>query len=261
MRTFIRFSCIAFLFLSSTVFAQRQSFRFAWLSDTHVGTQTGAADLLNSVHDINRMDDVAFVILSGDVTEMGSDFQLETAKSILDSLKKPYHIIPGNHDTKWSQSGCTKFLALWGSDKFSFTYGGYRFIGIHQGPIMKMGDGHFPPEDLRWLDSALAAFPKKTQPLFFVTHYPLDPGIDNWYTVTERLKQCNTQVVLVGHGHANEVMNFEGLPAVMGRSNLRERTRRRLHHCRCEAGYDFLFRTHARRRFQKALACRCARAA
>ncbi len=86
---------------------------------------------------------------------------------------------------------------------------------------MKMGDGHFPPEDLRWLDSALAAFPKKTQPLFFVTHYPLDPGIDNWYTVTERLKQCNTQVVLVGHGHANEVMNFEGLPAVMGRSNLR----------------------------------------
>ena len=224
MRHLIRCSLIfSILFLSTAVFAQRQSFRFAWLTDTHVGSQTGAADLSNSVRDINGIDDIAFVILSGDVTEMGSDLQLETAKSILDSLKKPYYIIPGNHDTKWSQSGCTKFLALWGSDKFVFSYGGYRFIGIHQGPIMKMGDGHFSPEDLRWLDSTLAAFPKKTQPLFFVTHYPLDPGIDNWYTVAERLKRCNTQVVLVGHGHTNEVMNFEGLPAVMGQSNLRAR--------------------------------------
>jgi outer membrane protein assembly factor BamB/predicted phosphohydrolase len=166
---------------------------------------------------------VAFVILSGDITEMGADSQLETAKSILDSLKKPYYIIPGNHDTKWSPSGCTKFPSLWGNDKFAFTYGGYRFIGIHQGPIMKMGDGHFSPEDLRWLDSTLASVPAKSQPLFFVTHYPLDPGIDNWYAVTERLKQCNTQVVLVGHGHSNHAMNFEGLPAVMGQSNLRAR--------------------------------------
>jgi outer membrane protein assembly factor BamB/predicted phosphohydrolase len=224
MRYLIRFSLITVIFLlSNAAVAQQQSFRFAWLTDTHVGSQTGADDLSNSVRDINQVNDVAFVILSGDITEMGSDSQLETAKLILDSLKKPYYIIPGNHDTKWSQSGCTKFLALWGSDKFTFTYGGYRFIGIHEGPIMKMGDGHFSPEDLRWLDSTLAAFPKKTQPLFFVTHYPLDPGIDNWYTVTERLKQCNTQAVLVGHGHGNVVMNFEGLPAVMGRSNLRAR--------------------------------------
>jgi outer membrane protein assembly factor BamB/predicted phosphodiesterase len=224
MRYLFRSSLVlCILFLSTAVFAQRQSFRFAWLSDTHVGAQTGAADLSNSVRDINGLDNIAFVILSGDITEMGSDFQLETAKSILDSLKKPYYIIPGNHDTKWSQSGCTKFLALWGSDKFTFTYGGYGFIGIHQGPIMKMGDGHFSPEDLRWLDSAIATFSKTIQPLFFVTHYPLDPGIDNWYTVTERLKQCNTQVVLAGHGHANAKLNFEGLPAVMGQSNLRAR--------------------------------------
>jgi outer membrane protein assembly factor BamB/predicted phosphohydrolase len=222
MRYLIR-SLILLLFLLGGANAQTKWFRFAWLSDTHVGSQTGDADLSNSVRDINGLDDIAFVILSGDVTEMGSDAQLETAKSILDSLKRPYYIIPGNHDTKWSQSGCTKFLALWGKDKFAFSYGGYRFIGIHEGPIMKMGDGHFSPEDLRWLDSTLAAFPKKTQPLFFVTHYPLDPGIDNWYTVTERLKQCNTQAVLVGHGHVNVAMNFEGLPAVMGQSNLRGR--------------------------------------
>ena len=220
MRYLIRSSLILFILLGGAS-AQTKPFRFAWLTDTHVGATTGAADLGISVHDINAMEDIAFVILSGDITEMGSDSQLEMAKVILDSLKKPYYIIPGNHDTKWSGSGCTKFSALWGNDRFAFAYGGYRFIGIHQGPIMKMGDGHFSPEDLRWLDSTLATFPNKTQPLFFVTHYPLDPGIDNWYTVTERLKRFNTQAVLVGHGHGNRKMNFEGLRGVMGRSNLR----------------------------------------
>jgi outer membrane protein assembly factor BamB/predicted phosphohydrolase len=223
-KLFIRISCfLSLLLLSTAAIAQTQQFRFAWLSDTHVGSSMAAADLSNSIHDINAMPDVAFVILSGDITEMGSNGQLDLAKAILDSLKKPYYIIPGNHDTKWSESGCTKFSSLWGSDKFVFEYGGFRFIGLHEGPIMKMGPGHFPPEDLRWLDSVLTALPNKNQPLFVVTHYPLDPGIDNWYALTDRLKSYNIQVVLVGHGHSNRAMNFEGIPGVMGRSNLRAR--------------------------------------
>lgn len=222
MKNFIR-SLFVLLFLSQTAWGQAQPFRFAWLSDTHVGGLTGATDLGLSVRDLNALTDIDFVILSGDITEMGSDAQLELARAILDSLNKPYYIIPGNHDTKWSGSGCTKFPALWGSDRFSFEHKGYVFIGMHQGPIMKMGDGHFPPEDLRWLDARLKSRNLRARPLFFVTHYPLDPGIDNWYEITERLKKLNLQAVLVGHGHSNRIMNYEGLPGVMGRSNLRAR--------------------------------------
>jgi outer membrane protein assembly factor BamB/predicted phosphodiesterase len=222
MKHFIRNSSFLILcFLASVSFGQTKPFRFAWLSDTHVGSVTGADDLSKSIRDINAMADVAFVVLSGDITEMGFDAQLDLAKAILDSLKKPYYIIPGNHDTKWSPSGCTKFTSLWGKDRFVFEYGGYRFLGMHQGPIMKMGDGHFPPEDLRGLDSVLTSLPNKRQPLFFVTHYPLDPGIDNWYTLTERLRHFNTQAVLVGHEHRNRVADFEGIPGVVIRSNLR----------------------------------------
>ena len=217
-----RLSILFFLlFFAAASNAQTKPFRFAWLSDTHVGATTGAADLGNSVRDINTMDDVAFVILSGDITEMGSDAQLELTKAILDSLRKPYYIIPGNHDTKWSGSGCTRFTSLWGNDRFTFEFNGYRFIGFHEGPIMKMGDGHFPAEDLRWIDGVLKSIRKKHQPLFVVTHYPIDPGIDNWYEMTDRLKKFNVQAVLVGHGHGNRAMKFEGLPGVMGRSNLR----------------------------------------
>ena len=222
MKCFVRSSVLLILCcLASASFSQTGSFRFAWLSDTHVGSTTGAADLGNSIREINAISGVAFVVLSGDITEMGFDAQLDLAKAILDSLKKPYYIIPGNHDTKWSPSGCTKFTSLWGKDRFVFEYSGYRFLGMHEGPIMKMGDGHFPPEDLRWLDSVLITFSNKRQPLFFVTHYPLDPGIDNWYALTERLKLFNTQAVLVGHEHENRVADFEGIPGIVMRSNLR----------------------------------------
>ncbi|MCK5572964.1 MAG: metallophosphoesterase, partial [Bacteroidetes bacterium] len=76
--------------------------RFAWLSDTHVGGGTGTSDLRAAVRDINTFHDVDFVILSGDITEYGSNAQLLTAKRTLDSLNMPYYIIPGNQDTRWS---------------------------------------------------------------------------------------------------------------------------------------------------------------
>lgn len=214
-------SVLLLLLHFSSIFAQTKDFTFAWLSDTHVGGATGADDLRASVQDINTIESVAFVILSGDITELGWNAEFDTAKAILDSLKKPYYIVPGNHDTKWSESGCTRFPQVFGSDRFVFEHGGFRFIGLHEGPIMRMGDGHFAPEDLRWVDSVLAKMPDKRQPLFFVTHYPLTPGLDNWYEMTDRLSRHNTKAVLVGHGHANRKMDFEGIPGIMGRSNLR----------------------------------------
>jgi predicted MPP superfamily phosphohydrolase len=212
---------ILIFFITSIAFAGEQSIRFVWLSDLHISSPTGAIDLREAVRDVNSLDRIDFVILSGDIAEMGSNRGLELAKTILDSLTRPYYIIPGNHDTKWSESGCTKFSELWGSDKFNFEFEGYRFIGIHQGPLMRMGDGHFSPEDLRWLDSELKNLPDKNQPLIFITHYPTDASVDNWYEFLDRLKKYNTKVILCGHGHRNKIYNFEGVPGVMGRSTLR----------------------------------------
>ncbi len=209
---------IALQFLFNNIYCQ--PFKFAWITDIHVGNNTGQQDLINTVMDINSNDQMSFILISGDITETGKNTDLELAKTILDGLNKPYYIIPGNHDTKWSQSGCTKFSQVFNSDKFIFNYNEICFIGMAQGPIMKMGDGHFSPEDLRWLDSTLAKIDNK-KPLIFVTHYPLDNQIDNWFTVLDRLKKYNTIAVLCGHGHANKAFSFEGIPGVMSRSNLR----------------------------------------
>jgi outer membrane protein assembly factor BamB len=198
----------------------RAPLRFAWLSDTHVGSDRGAGDLRASVSDINAQPGLSFVLVTGDITEMGSYANFRLAKDILDGLRVPYHIIPGNHDTKWSGSGGSDFQRLWGADRFAFASGGFRFIGLSQGPILRMGDGHWAPQDVRWLEGLLAEPGGATKPTVFVSHYPLDESIANWYAVLDKLKTIPTAVVLVGHGHGNKAMDFEGLQGVMGRSNL-----------------------------------------
>jgi outer membrane protein assembly factor BamB len=205
------------------VFADSASFRFAWLSDTHVGSGSAEQDLRAAVRDLNSLTGLSFVVVSGDVTEYGSREQLRLAKDLLDGLKIPSHVIPGNHDTKWSESGATDFARIWKEDRFVFEQDGYRFIGIHQGPLMKMGDGHWAPQDVRWLEETLKKLPDPNQPIIFVTHYPIDDGIANWYVVLDLLKKYNTQAILCGHGHANHAYVFEGVPGAMGRSNLRVR--------------------------------------
>ena len=213
--------CLSVALSLATARAETKSFRFVLLSDTHVGSGTGEEDLRAAVRDINTLTNVAFVVLSGDVTEYGSRAFLQLAKDILGELKIPLHIVPGNHDMKWSESGGTDFSKLFGGERFNFEFGGYRFLGMHEGPLMKMGDGFWSPQDVRWLKESLEKMPDPQQPVMFVTHYPLDDGIANWFEVLDVLKKYNTQFVLCGHGHSNRKLLFEGVPGVMGRSNLR----------------------------------------
>ncbi|MDB5190483.1 MAG: metallophosphoesterase [Segetibacter sp.] len=220
MKSFIVFTCLLLLTLSST--AQTKPFRFAFITDTHIGSPNGAAeeDLRRTVRDINELTDIAFVVITGDITELGTHQEVLTAKRILDSLKVKYFIIPGNHDTGWSESGGLSFTKVFGADKFVFNYNGVHFIGCPSGPYVRMSDGHVPRDAMNWLSAQLNKI-KKDEPIIFLNHYPLDPGLDNWYEVIDLLKRQNTVLALCGHGHNNRPVQAEDIPAVMGRSNLR----------------------------------------
>lgn len=202
--------------------AQLNPFRFVFISDTHIGSPDGKAeeDLRRTVADINTMNDISFVVLTGDITELGTNEEIKRAKQILDEFKVKWYIIPGNHDAGWSESGGDTFIKIFGDDKFSFEYNGIRFLGCASGPYLRMSDGHVPRSAINWLDKELSLL-KPQQPLIFLNHYPIDNSLDNWYEITDRLRHYNTWAILCGHGHTNKAMNFEDIPAVMGRSNLR----------------------------------------
>lgn len=200
--------------------AQSKAWKFAHVSDTHIGNETAAEDLKRTVQDINADPELQFVVISGDITEFGADEELKLAKSILNGLNKPWYIIPGNHDMNWSESGGNSFKTIFGSETFAFKHNGFLFLGTNCGPNMRMGPGQVPRENLVWLDSVLKATPKQT-PITYVNHYPQDSSLNNWYEVINRLKTHNTQLIICGHGHSNHHFDFEGIPGIMGRSNLR----------------------------------------
>ncbi|HYM93762.1 MAG TPA: metallophosphoesterase [Chitinophagaceae bacterium] len=126
-----------FVFFTGIFFvqAQFQPFRFAFISDTHIGSPDGKAeeDLRRTVADINKMSDISFAVITGDITEFGTDAEIKAAKQIFDSLKVAWYIIPGNHDAGWSESGGVTFIKVFGYDKFSFEYEGIRFLGCASG--------------------------------------------------------------------------------------------------------------------------------
>jgi outer membrane protein assembly factor BamB/predicted MPP superfamily phosphohydrolase len=207
-------------FVLNHPFAQSSILTFAHISDTHIGSQNADEDLRRTVKDINENPDIQFAVISGDITEFGADEEIRLAKQILDSLNKPWYIIPGNHDGNWSESGANTFKKVFGNETFYFKAGGFLFLGTNCGPNMRMGPGQIPRENIVWLDSALNTV-QDTTPIIFVNHYPQDSALNNWYEAIDRLKQKNIQLILCGHGHSNHKLNFEGIPAVMGRSNLR----------------------------------------
>jgi len=212
---------LAFLGLTASVAVAQTPFKFAQVTDTHVGGHTGAEDLRRTVADLNKQKDIDFVILSGDVTEFGSDEELKLAKQILDSLRLPLYIVPGNHDSNWSESGANSFRKVFGSEAFFFNHKGYQFVGTTSGPNMRMSPGQIPRENLVWIDSVFSADRDKNMPLISINHYPLDSSLNNWYELIDRLYERNVQLALCGHGHSNKLYSWDGIPGVMSRSNLR----------------------------------------
>lgn len=209
------FLLLVLLYVSS----QGQLFRYGWITDLHIGAGTADQDLRAVVSDINRRGDVKFVIATGDITEKGLNKELDMAKNILDSLKVKYYIIPGNHDTKWSESGGTRFQELWKDDKFRFEYSGTEFIGLNSGILWRGGGGHIAPEDLEWLERTLKEIGPETGVILSV-HHPVDAEIDNWFKLTNMIRDYNVTAIMVGHGHANKLTSFNGIPGAMSRSTL-----------------------------------------
>jgi len=218
-----KFKFVLFLALIF-VGCQSSSFKFALFSDTHIIENSSAIeDLQAVVSDVNNNPEIKFVLVSGDITEINTGENLKIAKQILDGLNKPYYIIPGNHDTKWSGSGGANFREQWQDDKFVFDHNDFRFIGFHQGPVLRMDDGHISLETLDWLKEKLTRA-GKDKPIILVMHYDLTSSIDNWFECINLIKDYNIKAIIHGHGHRNRLTYYNNIPGIMGRSTLRARS-------------------------------------
>ena len=220
----LRFLVAALLFGAALVSCSprvQAPVRFAFLTDTHLSPGSRSFDDLRScIADINASDSIDFVIIGGDITDFGSDEEILAAKALLDSLRPRYWVVAGNHDAKWSESGCNTFRRVFGYEHFEFEAGGWRFLGCNCGPDMRMAPALLPRESMEWLQSLPGG-----RRSIFINHYPQDTSVLNYFDVTRALKRAGVQFEIGGHWHRNVPLCYDGIPAVLGRSTMADRTR------------------------------------
>lgn len=224
--TSVLFACL----LPFMVQAQQAVFRFAQLTDIHLSPNNPnpTEDLLRSIAQINATDSIDFVLVTGDIAEEGDRTSMEKVKSCLDLLKVKYYVVPGNHETKWSDSGCTAFGEIFGGERFEFEHKVFLFLGFNSGPLMRMAYGHVVPQDIRWMTETMERYnagnSRPDKPVILVTHYPMTEGdVDNWYEVTDAVRPYNIRLFIGGHYHRDRDLRYDGIPGILMRSNLRDK--------------------------------------
>lgn len=192
---------VAPLFMNAT--------RIVVLADVHVVPGNECETMLKkAVAEINEID-ADIVVMNGDLSNEGSDAELINVKSILDGITHPLYVLPGNHETTWSQSATKTIFDLWGNDRFVTEVDDLVIIGIACGPYMKMGDGHVKQEDLYWLDKTLAEKAKEGKRVVSFNHYPLLKDLDNYQVYCGFLKKYPVIAHVNGHYHKYEKYQSE----------------------------------------------------
>lgn len=222
-------AAILWAFLGFCVSIQAgEPFRFALLTDIHIdiNAPNPTQDLRNSVDQINQSDSINFILVTGDIADKGDGASLRLAKQELDRLQRPYYIVQGNHDQKWSESGCLDFKHIFGYERFKFEHRGYLFLGFPSGPLMRMALGHVAPEDIDWVVEELKKNGTDGKPVFLVSHMPMLPeDVDNCFDVTDAVRSFPVQAFLNGHYHRNRFETYDGIPGFINITNLRQKGR------------------------------------
>lgn len=200
-------------------------FSFVQFSDMHidVNDERGINDLRSAVDEVNVMPHVAFVLVSGDLTDRGDYESMVQAKRLLDKLEVPYYVVPGNNDTEnllQSVSTDKNFKRVFRENRFRIQFNGFLFLGLNTAPVKTYGEGHVAPQDIVWVERQLKNVGKKL-PVFIITHHPMKTGdVDNWFMLTDVVRKYNVQSFIGGHYHRNMINNYDGIPGILCRSTL-----------------------------------------
>lgn len=199
-----RFIIYCWLLFNIALFAQKTT--FVHISDTHIGAQKADSLLELTVKKVNSLKNIDFVVITGDVTELGSKDEIDKAKKIISKIKYPCYVLAGNHDSRYVYDDLYYFNKNF-QTRFAFNKNGYDFIGINTAVSGKGVKGLVNDVEIRWLKRQLTN-KKSNQTIVFTHHPPND--IQNFDRFIKETK-LKISAVFAGHQHKNIFSELGGV--------------------------------------------------
>lgn len=199
----------------------KKSFKFAFISDT----QRWYDDTEDAVKDINKRNDLDFVIHGGDVSDFGLTDEFLWQRDILNKLKVPYIVIVGNHDHL--ANGEEVFAKVFGESKNSFMAGNVKIVYLDTNALEF--DYSHPIPDFQFIRDENNLENKEHQKTIFAMHArPYSEQFNNNVADIfhdEIKKYPNLLFCLNGHDHSLKITDiFEDGILYFGVPNIAKRS-------------------------------------
>lgn len=187
-----------------------QSVRFSVISSPEIGDKDNETKLKSAIQIINSQKNLDLSVFAGNISYSGKNSELADASSMLDQIEGKQFAIPGASDSRFSESGLSKFSELFGDDKFNFEIDSSLFIGIGSA-VDRENFGHIKPEDLSWLKEFLSDRDSTTAVFLFLYHNPAEEidNINKLINIVERFKKT---AIFYGNSEEFSYGNILGIP-------------------------------------------------
>jgi 3',5'-cyclic AMP phosphodiesterase CpdA len=201
----------------------------AQLSDLHIGATAEGVDPLArleaTVEAVRALPSpVDAVIVSGDLSDDGSEESYRLALPLLERFECPVHVLPGNHDNR-ARLRVAFGLPGVGDEPINYTaeVGELRLVFLDSN-VPGQDPGRFGPRDLAWLDERLGEEPERPT-LLAVHHTPLATGLPSWDAInldpSERealagvvARHPQLRAIAGGHLHRIAAASLAGCPVL-----------------------------------------------
>lgn len=175
------------------------SFKFAFISDSHYFYD----GLKKVIEDINKNDQILFVLFGGDITEQALIKEYDIFYDIMLTLKKPYITVIGNHD--YNSNGDLIYTRMFGDFNYSFEFNNNKFILFDD----IVWESKKKP-DFNWLSNQLQNTDTFNQ-VFVISHIPpLGDQFTTEMTNTYRKIMSDNKVPLSLNGHTHSFEYKQG---------------------------------------------------
>lgn len=175
----------------------KKTCRFAFISDT----QRWYDETEDVVNDINRRNDVDFVIHGGDISDFGVTHEFELQRDIMLGFRMPWVALLGNHDCLGT--GEDVFETIWGDPNFYFQAGNILFVCLNTNCMEY--DYSEPVPDFSFLEKLMKNLPEGVEKTVVAMHVPpFDLEFNNNVAQIFQLylkEFPNLQFCMHGHAH------------------------------------------------------------